>query len=263
MNNICVPMYGGAMSRFGLVGIILIAGVSASSAADLMRPAPAVPTAFDWTGAYVGLHLGYGWGDSDFVDSEYNGAPPYYPVVNWSVDSDGWLGGAQAGYNFQHGAAVFGVEGEIGYLNLRGTKVQPGLDPYGFPYDGYGKVRGGWYGAISARLGYALDRTLIYVKGGAVYSGAKLGFLDTCTEDPCGNTTISISKKVEWGYLLGAGVEHAWTDNLTAKIEYAYMDFGRSTIHGLGYVGGWNAVPFNIRSDLSVHSVRLGINYKF
>jgi Opacity protein and related surface antigens len=147
---------------------------------------------------------------------------------------------------------------KTGCTPLRGTKVQPGLDPYGFPYDGYGKVRGGWYGAISARLGYALDRTLIYVKGGAVYSGAKLGFLDTCTEDPCGNTTISISKKVEWGYLLGAGVEHAWTDNLTAKIEYAYMDFGRSTIHGLGYVGGWNAVPFNIRSDLSVHSVRLG-----
>jgi len=186
------------------------------------------------------------------------------PTVKWRTRSDGLLAGINAGHNWRDDNLVFGIEGEIGRLNLSGRRRQPGQDPVlGLPYDAYGSVDKGWYGGLSARLGYALDRTLFYTKAGVVYSTAKLGFSDTCTTDPCGNSTIDASKKVGWGYQLGAGVEHAFTRRWTVKAEYAYMDFGHTTLRGRGVGGGSDGTTFNVRSDLSVHTVKIGLNYKF
>ena len=155
------------------------------------------------------------------------------------------------------------MEGEIGRLNLSGKKRQPGVDPLGAPYDASGSVDQGWYGGLSARLGYAWNRTLVYTKAGVVYSGAKLGFSDTCTVSPCGDATANASEKVGWGYQLGAGVEYAVTNSWRAKLEYAYMDFGNSTIRGKMVGGSFDGVPYNIRSDLSIHTVKVGLSYSF
>lgn len=237
-----------------LLGIASAATANAESASS--------ESAFDWAGPYVGINLGYGWGGSNFVDSDYNGVG-IFPTVRWDTSSDGFLAGINAGYNWRRDRVVFGLEGEIGHMNLSGGKMQPGVDPFGVPYDASGTVDKGWYGGLSARLGYAWDRTLVYAKAGVVYSGAKLGFVDTCTVAPCGNSTANASKRAGWGYQLGAGVEHALSNRWTVKAEYAYLDFGHVSIRGRGVGGGFDGDPFNTRADLSVHTVKIGLNYKF
>lgn len=245
-----------------MTGAFILAGIGFFTTANAAPAATEEQPPFDWSGAYAGIHIGYGWGDSDFTDSEYNGAPPY-PTVGWGVDSDGLITGINAGYNWQRDHMIFGLEGEIGRLNLSGSTAQPGTDPYGIPYDASGTVDKGWYGGLSARLGYAWDRTLLYAKAGVLYSNARSGFKDTCTAGPCGNSTASASKRIGWGYQLGAGVEHAMTKRWTIKAEYAYLDFGTTTISGNIIGGAFGGKPYDIRSDLSMHTVKIGLNYQF
>lgn len=217
----------------------------------------------DWSGPYLGVQLGYGWAKSDFTDAAYNGGFSIYPVLNWSARSDGLLAGLQAGYNIQDGSTVFGIEGELGYLNLDGSRMQPGEDPLGVPYDAAGTIDGGPYAALNVRLGHAIDKTLIYAKVGAVYSTARVGFLDTCTTAPCGDGMIDGSEKVGWGYQLGAGVEHALTNHWTIKAEYTYLDFGDATITATQVGGGGAGSVFHTDSDLSAHKFSIGLNYRF
>lgn len=217
---------------------------------------------FNWSGGYAGVHLGYAWGYSDFKDAEYNGAAPF-PVVNWDVDDKGFLGGIQGGYNWQRKNIVYGLEGEFGYLNLDKKKFPSGVDPILLlPYDAAGEIDGNWYAGLSARLGYANDRTLIYGKLGAVYLNAELGFTDNCTTGVCGGGTINANERVGWGYQIGAGLEHALTDTWSLRAEYTYFDFGKETISGTG--GGTSAgIHYDVKADLDVHALRLGLNYKF
>lgn len=254
-------MKGTAVKKIIIAGALLLgcAGVASAAGAE---PTSGNQSPYDWSGSYIGLHLGYGWGDSTFVDNEYNGVGTF-PEVKWGVKSDGLIGGLNGGHNWHRDDFVYGIEGEVGHLNLSGNRLQPGVDPLGDPYDGFGTVGKGWYGGLSARAGYALDRTLLYAKAGVVYSAAKLGFSDTCTVAPCGNSTANASEKVGWGYQLGAGLDYALTDRWIVKAEYAYMDFGKSKISGQGVGGGFAGVPFSIRSDLSIHTLKLGVNYKF
>jgi outer membrane immunogenic protein len=233
------------------------------------RPPPAAPLytevgPYDWSGAYIGANVGYGWGKSDFRDAEYNGGHTIFPIVNWDVTSRGLIYGMQAGYNVQRGSFVYGVEGELGYLNLKGATLQPGLDPYGDPYDAYGTVKGGAYGSINLRLGHAVDRTLFFAKAGVVYSDAKIGFYDDCTTGTCGPGLIDAVDKLGFGYQVGAGVEHALTEKWTIKVEYTFLDFGNANPRGIvGAGGGFFGQTKGVEGDLSAHTVRVGLNYKF
>lgn len=249
------------MRMLAFVGTLLVGSAGVASAAD--QGTRAGDAVFDWSGAYAGIHLGYGWGDSDFVDDEYNGAPPTFPTVRWGVKSDGVLGGIHAGYNWQYDRVVFGFEGELGYLDLKGKRLQPGTDPFNVPYDAHGAVAGGWYAGVSARLGYAFGRALLYAKGGAVYSGTELRFVDACTTAPCFIGTIDAREEVKWGYQVGGGIEHAVAANWTIRAEYAYLDFGRATITGRGAGGPFEGVIYSTHADLSVHTVRIAASYKF
>jgi outer membrane immunogenic protein len=217
----------------------------------------------DWSGAYVGVHGGHAWGASEYTDAEYNGGFLIYPVVNWDVGSDGPLAGIHGGYNLQHGSFVVGIEGELGYLGLDGSAMQPGVDPVGVAYDAGGVIEKGLYGGLSLRLGVAFDRTLLYGKGGAVYSTAKVGFLDACDVAPCGNILFDASEEAGWGYQLGGGVEHALTDNWSIRGEYSYLDFGSVGIDGTMVGGGRTGDPAHVDADLAVHAFRIGVNYDF
>lgn len=180
------------------------AALPASAAENLTN------SSIDWKGAYLGLHLGYAKGKANFSDNSYNGAPPF-PTVSWSSKSGGSITGIHGGYNWRSHRTIYGLEGELGHLNLRGHALQPGTDPYLDPYDGYGTIGNGWYAGLSARLGYTFGRTLLYGKTGAIYSTSKLGFLDNCTATPCGNSTANASQRVGWGTQIGAGLEYAVT----------------------------------------------------
>lgn len=251
-----------SFARQASTAALYIGIVGRSGAANGGSPPRDTSDASDWSGSYIGLQLGYGKAKSRFVDSEYNGVPPY-PTVAWDVPSDGWISGLQAGHQWQHNHLVYGVEGELGRLDLDGERLQPGVDPFGIPYDATGIVRGGWFGGMSVRVGYAQNRTLFYGKVGGVYSNAKFGFSDTCVIAHCGTGMADAWKELGWGYQLGAGVEYALSQRWTVKTEYDYMDFGETELHGHYIGGGQSGTPYKVPVDLSAHTVKLGVNYRF
>ncbi len=193
------------MRRFALSLLAVAAlalGAGTASAADLgQRPvykAPPAPVmaAYNWSGFYVGGHLGYGWGSEEarFTASGLTGA----------TDPDGFLAGAQLGFNWQTGAFVFGIEGDWTWTNADGTSATAVASDHN------------WYGSATGRLGYAWDNWLLYVKGGAAWMDADYTFGGT------GGGTRS-------GWTLGTGLEWAVGNNWSAKLEYNYMDFGSET----------------------------------
>jgi outer membrane immunogenic protein len=221
-------------------------GVTAN-AADLRRPAPAAPAyvapMYNWTGLYVGAHIGGGWSSKDFANYD----PLLGPVGNFgSVDADGFLGGVQLGYNWQTGPWVFGVEAQFSWADLSGSGVSsafPGVS-------GYVDINN--LGSIAGRIGYAWDRTMLYFKGGAGWVNERYSLSD-------GITIATADGDTRWGWMLGAGLEYGWTPNWSVKIEYNYMDFGSDSVSFVepGFT------PFSLSIDQQVHVVKAGVNYRF
>jgi opacity protein-like surface antigen len=214
-----------------LVAAAAILGLPAAAmAADLpmQQQAPAaytpVASVYDWSGVYLGVHAGYGWGDAEI---DVAGLPGV------DSDADGFLGGVQAGYNAQWGNWVGGVELDASYSGVEGDDIA-GLD-----------TELNWVGTARARVGYAFDRLLPYVTGGLA-----LGEVEAT------NTIAGISESnTHIGWTVGAGLEYAVTDNVTVRGEYSYIDLqDESYTLGAG-------VPADAGLDL--HTVKAGLNYKF
>ncbi len=210
------------MKRFLLAA--LLAGVATSAlAADLPTrktpPAPSpvyVPPTFTWTGFYLGVNGGYGFGGGSGGDF---GGP------------SGGLVGATGGYNYQIGQFVAGVESDIDWADMTKSGVNI-AGPYSTRIDSLFTAR--------ARAGVALDRALLFVTGG--YAGADQ------------NVSISgIGSQSSWrsAGVIGGGLEYAFTNNISAKVEYLYAPFaGKSE-------------PVGTKDDLSLSLIRAGLNYKF
>lgn len=219
------------MRRFtlALAAATLALGVSAVSAADLgqrpvykAQPAP-VMAAYNWSGFYVGGHLGYAWSSED-ARSTLTG-------ITGVTDPDGFLGGAQIGFNWQTGAFVFGIEADWSWTNADGSTTIPAAIT----------AEHNWYGTATARVGYAVDNWLWYVKGGAAWLDA---------DYTIGGLTFGDTRT---GWTVGTGLEWALGPNWSAKLEYNYMDFGKDTIG--------TVLPVEI--DTQVHVVKAGVNYRF
>ena len=233
---------------------LVTAGISAASAADLpMRAAPPAPVfapvpVFTWTGFYVGGQVGYGWNanDNDF-DVPVGYTVDGLPFTGFGGDEgDGFLAGVHAGYNVQLGSFVIGVEGDVeGVFGDDDDDDLVIVGPGGVVFTNYGFAGNAldWQGSIRARAGFAFDRALIYATGGFAFAGVSDGFGILGNDD-----TLT-------GWTLGAGVEYAFTNNLTTRLEYRYTS----------YEGGdnfFNNVSLG-SNDIEFHTVRAGISYKF
>jgi outer membrane immunogenic protein len=217
---------------FAFVGLVALAGTAA--AADLSRPAPqpyyppapvVVPT-YNWTGFYLGLNGGGAFGSSNWDSTG-------------SRDVSGGLVGATVGYNYQFGQVVAGVEGDIDWSDINGSTTN------GCP--GSCKTTNTWLSTVRGRLGYAADRFMPFVTGGAAFgdiqaSGAGFG------------TTSNNNA----GWTLGGGLEAALTANWTAKVEYLYVDLGSFNC-GLNCGAGLGTDNVSFHTSL----LRAGANYKF
>ena len=226
------------------------AGISAASAADLpSRYAPppiiaAVPV-FTWTGFYLGAQVGYGWNanENDIV------LPTGFVVQrgDFGDSGDGFLAGVHAGYNYQIGSFVIGVEGDVeGVFGDDDDGDVVVIGPGGGVFTNYGLAGNAldWQGSVRARAGFAFDRALIYATGGFAFGGVSgsFGLLDS------GDDNLT-------GWTLGAGIEYAFTNNLTTRLEYRYTNFD-----------GGNNVFNNVTlgsNDIEFHTVRAGLSYKF
>jgi outer membrane immunogenic protein len=192
---------------------------------------------FTWTGFYAGLNAGYGWnvGDSRFYD-------PAFGTVR-GRRGGGFVGGAQAGYNYQFGMFVAGVETDLQYAAVGNKGASYGTTYYSGDSDGF-------FGTIRARAGVAFDRALVYGTGGFAYGdiGGNRGY------DPV--LGYHSGDEINWGWTLGGGVEYAITNNFTAKVEGLYVDLDTKDNYNLGG-------RVNVDRDAEFGVLRAGVNYKF
>ncbi|NWG23106.1 MAG: porin family protein [Pseudorhodoplanes sp.] len=221
------------MRKFTLASLA-IAGLALSmvsaSAADLSRrpvykAPPPVAQIYNWTGFYIGGHIGGAFGSE-----EVTGLPAGF---TGKTDPDGFIGGAQAGYNWQSGNWVFGIEGDWSWSGADGSTVI-GATPFTSDQN--------WLATATGRIGYAWDNWLWYAKGGAAWLSTDYG-----------TPGFSLSD-TRTGWTIGGGVEVGLAPNWSAKLEYNYMDFGSE-----GYV--FPQGPATV--DTQIHVVKAGLNYRF
>lgn len=226
---------------------------------------------FDWTGFYVGVNAGYGGGDAahPFVLTVPDGGGGFDDALTGSanITAGGFLGGVQAGFNYQMDQFVFGIEADVQGSNIAGVVDVSVTDTMGFigaPGDTLNISAGtrlDWLATIRPRLGYAHDRFLVYVTGGLAY-GATTSFVDVNVN---GGAPMfgGDARRNTWGWTAGAGLEYALTDNVSFKTEYLYTDLAAVNVISEDLGGGGPGPEFNMSSDLNIHTVRAGLNLRF
>ncbi len=226
------------MKKFLLATTFLALSAVTVNAADLPRksspvykPVVSVPK-FTWTGFYVGINGGYARqnvGGNLFGNKVTNG---------------GIIGGT-VGYNYElQNYVVVGLEGDFGYMGNSGSKVLNGAPLV------TGKVDNNYFGTVRGRVGYALNGygipLLPYITAGVAFTDTKLSYANSF--NPAANFTKTSSTA---GFTVGGGLEAQIYQNLTAKIEYLYADFGKERYAAYG------------KTRVDDHIVRAGLNYKF
>jgi outer membrane immunogenic protein len=246
-----------------LVGVSALAvTASAINAADLPVKAPRqmVAPAFNWSGFYIGGHVGYGWGDVDVVTGPVAatalGGVAATRLTGYDVD--GIIGGGQIGWNWQPVGSpfVFGIEADISASGMDGSGRVPaavGTVPVGTVFS----TDVDWLATVTGRLGFAFNTWLLYVKGGWAYMDREHRFAT-----PAGAVgTVSDDRS---GWTVGVGGEWSLASwgmgpNWSAKLEYNYLNFDDRdlTFATTGIAAGV------ANYDQEIHLVKLGINYRF
>jgi outer membrane immunogenic protein len=222
----------------GCSAILLSSGIGLATAADLSPPPAYVPApqVFSWTGFYIGGNAGYGWTNGSGTLTTATG------TESFTVSGNGFLGGFQTGYNWQVGPAVFGAEADF----QGSTASGPFSATAGPTISATEKVP--WFGTVRGRLGYAIDRVMLYATGGAVYGDTTLNGTVSTVGQFSNSTTF-------WSWTAGAGVEAAFWGCWSAKLEYLYV----------GNPSRTPAVPAitALSGTANTNIVRAGINYHF
>lgn len=247
--------------------IALIAMSLPSFAADLRTPVktPTAAPAWTWTGFYVGGHAGAAWlttdGSTSFVPA--GGPNP----VGQSLDNTGFVGGLQAGYNWQNGNLILGIETDFSYMSNKADSTVAPLTIGVAPFPGSFATlssRLDWFGTARVRFGLTSSPQLLwYVTGGVAYGQVENNSFGTAFPAvPPIETFFGSSSDVRLGWTAGGGTEWAISRNWSIKAEYLYYDLGSSTVTALPLSP--NPGFFMItKYDVTGHIARLGVNYKF
>jgi outer membrane immunogenic protein len=230
------------MRRLAAAGFFSIAILPHSAANGPLPPAgrvytyepPAIVQLYTWNGLYVGGHLGFGWNDT---------------VV---AESDGFLGGAQIGFNIRAGRVVFGLEGQWSGSGDDGNDDALLVLPGGLT--GTFEAQVDWMATLTGRVGVPWDRSLFYVKGGAAWAeNTYRGFIDTLPG-------VGVSgDEVRSGWAVGIGYEYAFRSNWSTRLEYVFLDFGSESVTLNGPAG--RIVVSDV--DQQIHALTLSVNYRF
>lgn len=245
------------------MGLGLASGATAL-AADVARPAykappPAPAAPYSWTGFYIGIHGGGAWFDKDwfFPCSPTNAVfGPPCDVSQGGHTAGSWLAGGQIGFNYQVGQWVWGIEAQFSATRIEGSNLD-----VAFPADEVLHSRTDFIGTVAVRLGYAWDRTLLYVKGGGAWVHDKYWL--TAVQAPATGVTFATANETRWGWMVGAGVEYAFAQNWSVKLEYNFLDFGTERVLFNIIPITPNLLPFDEDIEQRIHIVKVGLNYRF
>ena len=196
-------------------------------------PATYVPVAvpyYNWGDIYLGINGGFDYGTSKWTLGG---------VSTGNFNPTGALVGGTLGANFQAGAFVFGVEGDLDYSSLSGSVT-------GVCAPRSCQTTENYLGTARLRAGYAWDRVLFYATGGAAFGNIK-------------TTWNGSNSNNEFGWTAGAGIEFALAQNWTAKVEYLYV----SLQIGSCSTGCPAPGPAGATVSLNENLARVGVNYKF
>ena len=264
---------------------LTVAGALAAQAADLPTrkeaPAPVfVPPPFTWTGFYVGVNAGGIWGSGSRNATLYDPGSAAFLSGYWpggiGNNQSGFIGGGQAGYNWQTGAFVLGIE-----TDFDGTSLGKTFNYTSAPFAGVGVPTGllgdtlyvhakanlDWLGTTRGRVGFVAtpdNRLLFYATGGVAYAGGSTNF--NVYDATQGLYWAGSPSSTRTGWTIGGGVEYALTNNITIRGEYLYVDLGSQNINTTGNAAALALLPgvyatAKINYDASIF--RAGINYKF
>jgi len=216
------------------------AAVGTANAADLPYKAPPMAVAapsWNWTGTYVGIEGGWGWGRTQQMDVA--------GVTTGSFNQSGGFFGGTSGIQIQYGAWVFGAESDFSWSHINGTVATP-LCAGGSCFTNLKS-----YGTSRTRVGYAWDRWMIYLTGGVAYGRVNAG-QDSC---PAGGIDGFCGTHWQLGWTAGGGVEAWIAPGWSAKLEYLFMDLGNNYSYT-------PAIPVYVTKE-QVSLIRAGINYHF
>jgi len=208
-----------------------------------------VEVADAWAGPYVGLQAGYIWGDAETraEDERY----PDEPIVLSGFDVDGWTGGIFAGYNWRiNNDFLLGIEGEWNYVSADDTITDSGND-----HVWGAEVEQDWDASLRLIAGMDMGDYMPYITGGIAWAGVNVhGFRDPGTQ-------MAISEDHDatlTGWTVGAGVEKKIDENLIARIQYRYSDYGDET-WDLGEEGDYDTGKIEYNANM----LTVGVSYRF
>jgi outer membrane immunogenic protein len=221
------------MNRFILSACALAFAMASPSFAADMRgryQEPAYAPAYSWSGFYMGINGGYGWGTSDWNSS----------LTSGSTSPAGGLLGGTIGFNMQAGGWVFGVEGDVDGNWMRDSNSTG----TGICGAGACAIQTSWFATARGRVGYAFDRALLYFTVGGAFGDVQM---------LASGLTATSSRA---GWTVGTGLEYAILGPWSAKVEYLYSSLGSATC-GAATCGVDTTVGFN------TNIIRFGVNYRF
>jgi outer membrane immunogenic protein len=250
---------------------LLTIALTAPEAADLPTKAPPVAPTYNWGGCYVGVNGGAGGAGSDLSSTVGSGThllPADAALVSGSgtgsANATGFLGGGQAGCNWQSATVIWGLEGDFDYFHSHPhfTNNTDTLSDGVTPFSVTQSLKTDFFATVRPRIGIAADHNLGYITGGAAFSNTSYAqsYVDGAT--PPGTGSASGSKSLV-GWTVGAGWEHAFADRWTFKLEYLFASFPTTNRFGAiaDTAGGTN--PLHGSADLVIQTLRAGVNFKF
>ena len=227
------------------VAAITVAAYRPALAADLPTPRlpPPLPVVvYNWTGIYFGINGGFGTGNSNWSDGPI-GTTGSFPI-------SGYLIGGTAGFNYQIGEYVFGIEGDGDWTSLSGNSGSTcgAITAVLTPPVGC-QTQSQWLATVRGRVGYAFDRVLVYGTAGAAFGSVQTGL----------NPPSTFDGTIEAGWVVGGGLEYAFAQNWTAKVEYLFVDLPNISCTTVGNCGGAAGSIVSFNESI----IRAGLNFKF
>lgn len=278
------------MLRFASIVFVALGVASAqpAAAADIaarapLYKAPQLPVAYNWSGFYAGVNVGYGWSD-DAIQ-----LAPHDPVFTAGVldvalagglvppslatNPRGVLGGVQAGYNVQTGSLVWGVEADIAAAGIKGSSTVSRTLPVFPDITTTQEQKVDWLGTVRGRIGVTVTPDwMLYATGGLAYGHVKAStsIVDPtlAAGTPCLNVICGAATSESWrvGWAVGGGGEYRFSPNWSVKLEYLYYDLGSEKYTFFNPLFPFTPGPargFDATADFTGHIARVGLNYKF